>query len=172
MPSFREAMCPAPVPAEIELKPADASGPAAESCLAHYYRELDSIFEDGFDPGQKAYAGTVGGATPQVYCVLAWAGGEAVGCGFLQWREGEYAAEIKRMWVASEARGQGLARAILRHLEDKARDLGFSAVRLDTNRTLTGAQRLYRSAGYEDIERYSDNPYAHRWFGKALWQLW
>ena len=39
---------------------------------------------------------------------------------------------------------------------------------LDTNRTLTEAVALYARAGYTEIERYNDNPYAEAWFEKAL----
>ena len=72
------------------------------------------------------------------------------------------------MWVAPHARGRGIARGLLQVLEQAARDAGLAAVRLDTNRALTEAHALYRSAGYAEIARYSDNPYAHRWFGKQL----
>lgn len=153
---------------DIELRAADPESPAVKICLGHYYSELDAVFEGGFDPAQKAYSGTDGKAPPKVYCVLAWAGDEPAGIGFLQWQESDAVVEIKRMWVAKEARGKGLARAILAHLEGKARELGFAAIRLDTNRVLKGAQALYRRSGYTEIGRYSDNPYAHHWFGKRL----
>ena len=90
-----------------------------------------------------------------------------MGCGSLIWDD-EVTGEIKRMWVAPAVRGQGIARRLLRHLDDLARAEGLKHVRLDTNRVLSPAQALYRSAGYVDIPRYSDNPYAHHWFGKAL----
>lgn len=153
---------------EIELRAADPSDAAARACLDRYYAELACVFEGGFDPGQAAYAGTGKETPPRVYCVLAWAEGQAVGCGFLQWQEGDETVEIKRMWVADKMRGRGLARMILAHLEAKARTLGFSAVRLDTNRALKTAQALYLRSGYSEIPRYSDNPYAHHWFGKRL----
>ena len=152
----------------IELASADPSGAEAVICLDQYFAELARVFEQGFDPGQAAYAGTDKEQPPQVYCVVARSGAEAVGCGFLQWQDGDKVVEIKRMWVAPGMRGQGLARAILAHLEDKARALGFAAVRLDTNRVLKGAQALYLRSGYSGIPRYNDNPYAHHWFGKAL----
>ena len=76
--------------------------------------------------------------------------------------------EIKRMWIAPQARGQGVARRMLQALEDAARAAGLTSVRLDTNKALGNAQRLYLAAGYSPIARYSDNPYAHHWFGKTL----
>lgn len=150
----------------LELRAAAPDGAEVGQCLARYFDELNRRFDGGFDPGDHAYSGA---ARPKLssYAVLAWLDGGPVGCAFLYW-EDRSAAEIKRMWVAPEARGKGIARRLLRHLEDKARELGFSSIRLDTNKALPEAQALYRSAGYVEIARYSDNPYAHHWFGKML----
>ena len=42
------------------------------------------------------------------------------------------------------------------------------AVRRNPNRTLVEAIRLYRSAGYEEVEPFNDEPFAHHWFQKRL----
>lgn len=151
----------------VEFRPEDPDSDAARWCLDEYYRELDKRFEGGFDPRTAAYAGTAAPTELQVRCFVAWLDGAPAGCGFLQWTN-ESVGEIKRMWVAPQARGQGIARGFLRVLEQAARDNGLAAVRLDTNRVLTEAHALYRAAGYSGIARYSDNPYAHHWFGKQL----
>jgi ribosomal protein S18 acetylase RimI-like enzyme len=52
-------------------------------------------------------------------------------------------------------------------LETRARDLGVSTLRLETNRTLEEAQALYRSCGYAEVEPFNDEPYAHHWFEKT-----
>jgi GNAT superfamily N-acetyltransferase len=65
-------------------------------------------------------------------------------------------------------RGLGLGRRLLARLEDVARDLGRTRVVLDTNEVLVEAIAMYERAGYRSIERYNDNPYAHRWFAKDL----
>ena len=41
-------------------------------------------------------------------------------------------------------------------------------VRLETNKTLTEAISLYRSAGYREVDAFNDEPYAHHWFEKNL----
>ncbi len=147
----------------VELLPVDPDSDAARWCLEQYYRELVERFQGGFDPHVKAYAG----APSHVHCIVAWRQGAAVGCGSLVW-SGLTVGEIKRMWVAPDARGLGIARRLLMGLEDVARAAGLRAVRLDTNRVLSEAHALYRKAGYAEIARYSDNPYAHHWFGKTL----
>ena len=72
------------------------------------------------------------------------------------------------MWVAESARGRGLGRRLLLALEEEARTLGLSTLRLETNRALEEAIRLYRSAGYIEVPSFNTDPYAHHWFEKRL----
>jgi ribosomal protein S18 acetylase RimI-like enzyme len=72
------------------------------------------------------------------------------------------------MWVAPEARGLGLGRLLLRELENRAKSLGYRKVRLETERSLTEAQQLYRASGYVEVSPFNDELYAHHWFEKAL----
>lgn len=83
--------------------------------------------------------------------------------GFKRFAEG--VAEIKRMYVVPEARGRGVARALLERLEDDARRLGLLTVRLDTGDRQPEARRLYARAGYREIGNYNGNP-AAAWFGE------
>ena len=70
-------------------------------------------------------------------------------------------AEIKRMWVADSARGLGIGRRLLTELEARApRRTARRAIRLETNRSLTEAIALYRSAGYREVDAFNDEPYA------------
>ncbi|MUM32372.1 riboflavin synthase [Mycobacterium sp. CBMA361] len=64
------------------------------------------------------------------------------------------ACEIKRMYVVPSARQQGLARILLRALEDAARGLGYPVARLDTGARQPHAQRLYEAEGYLPIGRF------------------
>ena len=149
----------------IAVEPADSAD--AVRCVEAYYRELDERFEGGFDPGSGGYAGDGSKDTGKGCFVLARLDGNPVGCGSLKALDAR-TGEIKRMWVAPEARGLGLSRRLLAALEEQARDLGMARVRLDTNRALAEAQSLYRKAGYRAIERYSDNAYADFWFEKEF----
>ena len=104
---------------------------------------------------------------PSGLFVVARLEDEAVGCGGFK-RIDTATGEIKRVWTALSARGSGVARRVLRTLETAARESGLKTLRLDTNRALTEAHALYRSEGYREIARFSDNPYAHHWFAKRL----
>ncbi len=79
-------------------------------------------------------------------------------------------AEVKRMYVAPAARGLGLARRMLAHLELTARRAGAEAIVLETGERQPEAIGLYASAGYERIDGfgyYRDSPLS-RCFGKSL----
>jgi GNAT superfamily N-acetyltransferase len=66
-------------------------------------------------------------------------------------------AEIKRMYVRPEARGQGIGRAILERLVADARIIGYQVVRLETLKFMSEAHTLYRSAGFKDIPIFDNS---------------
>ena len=72
------------------------------------------------------------------------------------------------MYVVPDYRGAGVAGRILEELEQRARQHGVRAIRLDTNARLSEANRMYREAGYREIEDYNSNPRADRWYEKSL----
>ena len=151
--------------ARIELRVVAPNSAAARRCLAAYFRELAARFEGGFNPGDPAPEEEM--TPPNGFFVLARIDGRPVGCGGLR-RIDQRVGEIKRMWTAPEARGQGVARRVLHELEALAREAGIETLRLDTNRVLVEAQAMYRREGYREIVRYNDNPYAHHWFERNL----
>jgi ribosomal protein S18 acetylase RimI-like enzyme len=61
--------------------------------------------------------------------------------------------EVKRMRVHPAFQRRGFARLILTCLEDRARELRYSRLRLDTAVVRTAAQRLYQGAGYREVGR-------------------
>jgi GNAT superfamily N-acetyltransferase len=79
-------------------------------------------------------------------------------------------AEIKRMYVAPAARGRGVARRMLAHLERTAGETGFEAMILETGTAQPEAIALYESSGYAAIPSfgfYKDEP-LNRCFAKRL----
>lgn len=59
-------------------------------------------------------------------------------------------AEMKRMFVRTEARGTGLGRRLLHALEDAARQKQIDRISLETGIRQPEAIGLYRAAGYQD----------------------
>jgi GNAT superfamily N-acetyltransferase len=153
--------------AAIEIRVVSPKSAAVWRCLAAYFRKLAARFESGFNPGGGDPASEEEMTPPNGFFVLGRLDGRAVGCGGLR-RIDEPVGEIKRMWTAPRARGQGVARRVLHELEVLARGAGIETLRLHTNRVLVEAQAMYRREGYRKIARYNDNPYAHHWFEKKL----
>jgi GNAT superfamily N-acetyltransferase len=135
--------------------------------LEAYFDELAQRFPGGFDSASSTAADPADFSPPGGTFVVVRVGGEAVGCGGLR-TIGEGVAEVKQMWVHKGARGQGIGLQLLGELERLAAANGASVVRLDTSTYLPEAVSLYRRAGYTEIPRYNDNPYAGHWFEKVL----
>ena len=79
-------------------------------------------------------------------------------------------AEIKRMYVVDDLRGQGLSRVVLEHLETTARAAGHEGLVLSTGAPQVAAVGLYRAAGYQLVEpfgHYAAHPLC-RCFAKRL----
>jgi len=95
-------------------------------------------------------------AAPNTQFLVARVNGKALGCVALidQIKYGE----VKRLFVAAEARGLGLGRALMRALEQAASDLGLCRLKLETGPALSEAVSLYRSLGYDDAEAFGGYP--------------
>jgi GNAT superfamily N-acetyltransferase len=67
--------------------------------------------------------------------------------------------EIKRLYVEPSARGWGLSRLLLTHLETQARAQGLTTLRLETGPEQHAAIALYTRHGYHPIPAYP--PFEH-----------
>ncbi len=79
-------------------------------------------------------------------------------------------AEIKRMYVVPAARGRGVARRMLAHLEADAAAHGAEAIVLESGLRQPEAIELYVSSGYEPIPSFGYYKFARlsRCFGRRL----
>jgi DNA-binding MarR family transcriptional regulator len=150
----------------VEIGGSEPASEAAQFCLKSYFCELEDRFDGGFDTA-AGLAGASAYAAPGGLLLVARLRDEPVGCGALCFLDGE-PDQVKRMWVARSARGLGLGRRLLAELEQRVRERGGRAIRLETNRRLAEAISLYRSAGYVEVPPFNDEPYAHHWFEKQL----
>jgi DNA-binding MarR family transcriptional regulator/GNAT superfamily N-acetyltransferase len=145
----------------------DPTTDTARWCIGQYFDELNVRFEAGFDPTLSISADAHELAPPAGALLVARLRDQPIGCAALK-LHADAPAEIKRMWVAPEARGLGLGRRLLRELEAYAREAGVRVVRLETNRALAEAIQLYRSSGYAEVPAFNTEAYAHHWFEKGL----
>ncbi len=151
----------------VEIDAVDPAGDDARHCLRSYFEELDRRFDAGFDVALSLPAGRDELRPPHGLFLVAQLRGEPIGCGGLRFHDGA-PPDIKRMWVASAARGLGVGRRLLNELERRAAAVGHDRVRLETNRALVEAISLYRSSGYVEVPAFNDETYGDHWFEKRL----
>lgn len=91
---------------------------------------------------------------PEIHFFVARRGAVIVGCGALAVRDGY--GELKSMFVEEGSRGQGIADALIRGLEDHARALGLPALKLETGSLLHAAHKVYHRHGFEVCGPFGD----------------
>ncbi|MGQ0433330.1 MAG: GNAT family N-acetyltransferase [Microthrixaceae bacterium] len=113
---------------------------------------------DGEDADRENYEAEVTPALvrrPVGVFLVAWLDAQPVGCGAIKPFEGSSAtAEVKRMFTNPLARRHGVARAVLRRLEELAVELGYERLLLETGTMQPEALALYASSGWQRIEPY------------------
>ncbi|MGH3722634.1 MAG: bifunctional helix-turn-helix transcriptional regulator/GNAT family N-acetyltransferase [Mycobacterium sp.] len=160
------------VASQVQIGVMDTRRPEARYCIRAYFEEISARFEDGFDPTLTLPAGDAELSASAGLFLVATLHEEPIGCGGLKFPrdcpQSTKAAEIKRVWISPAVRGMGLGKRILAELELRAITHGANAIRLDTNRALTEAIAMYRSAGYREVDAFNQEKYAHHWFEKRL----
>jgi putative acetyltransferase len=94
---------------------------------------------------------------PQGCIILAKQNDVTVGCIALKPID-EGVCEMKRLYVRSEARGEGLGRKLVEELISFARKSAYTTLKLDTVSKLKEAISLYRSLGFVETSPYVYNP--------------
>lgn len=140
---IQDARNPAEIQAAGQLFGAYAEELAVDLCFQGFQQEIAAL------PGKYA--------PPDGSLLLATEDGQPVGCVALR-PLADGIAEIKRLYVRPSCRGRGIGRQLSVAICDRARDLGYRLVRLDTLRRLQPAVRLYESLGFVEIDAYYDNP--------------
>jgi GNAT superfamily N-acetyltransferase len=136
---------------------ADGDGATLVAAMIEEMRELYHGLDLNAPDMPTAGAADLG--PPGGTFVVGYCDGQPV-CGGGIKRLPDEACEIKRMYVVPAARRQGVARALLRALEEAARGLGYDIARLDTGPLQPHARGLYESEGYAAIENFNGNPVA------------
>lgn len=118
---------------------------AVDLCFQSFEAELATL------PG--AYA------APKGRLLLAKApDGNLLGCVALRHLAGDV-CEMKRLWVAPEAKGRGIGNSLGDAIVKAGRELGYARMRLDTILArMPAAQAIYSRLGFRPIAPYYDNP--------------
>lgn len=152
---------------DIRVAVADPRGGDARHCLESYYAELARRFDRGFDVSLSNDPEATDMLAPRGQFLIAYSDGVPLGCVGLKGTDKGY-GEIKRLWVSPVARGLGLARRLMTEVEAAAQELGIATLRLDTNSALPEAVALYQNTGWQEIERFNDDPYPDFFFEKRF----
>lgn len=152
---------------QIEFQEVDYNSDAARFCLNAFAFELAERLQTGFDLENSGDPELSNMKHPHGTFLVAMLEDRPIGCVGVKGQGGAI-AEIKRMWITPTARGLGLARRMMTAAEDAARRLSISTLRLDTNSTLHEAVQLYQNTGWEQIDRFNDDPYPDLFYEKHL----
>ncbi|HEX3129111.1 MAG TPA: GNAT family N-acetyltransferase [Thermoanaerobaculia bacterium] len=87
--------------------------------------------------------------------LVARVDGVPMACGAIRKNDDE-TVEIKRMYVAPEARGQGLSRRVLSALEAEAARLNVKRIVLETEPRQHAAIALYERSGFQRIPAFGE----------------
>jgi GNAT superfamily N-acetyltransferase len=87
--------------------------------------------------------------------LVAWADGSPGACGAVKPLDSDPTiGEIKRMYTRPTARRRGLSRRLLEGLEQRALELGYRRLQLETGTQQPEAMALYESHGWHRIPPY------------------
>ena len=131
-------------------------GDPREAGAAALLRCSHDLMRGLFPPEDNFFLDTDALCTPDIRFFVATRGGETVGTGALALRDGY--GEVKSMFVAEAARGQGVAEALLARIETEARAHALPCLRLETGDRLPAALRLYARHGFVRRGPFGDYP--------------
>ena len=101
--------------------------------LSDYYLE---------DPTERHY-----------YVVIDDSGKLVGGIGLARFEFFEGCCELQKLYLTDEVKGEGLSYKLIALIEEKAKELGYERMYLETHDNLTAALHVYEKCGYKEIEK-------------------
>jgi len=132
------------------ISQSDPRDPAATALL----QQSHALMQDLFDPEENHYLEIEALCADHIRFYTARAEGHTLGTAALAIMDGY--GEVKSMFVAPNARGKGVAAALMRQIEDTAIEEGLPMLRLETGDKLETAIRLYKQFGFEQCGPFGD----------------
>lgn len=144
-----------------ERQPVDADADALRDLIGGVYAEYPGcvLDPDGVDADLADWASrltTAGGTGWLVHDAAGLAACVGVAPAETPPAVDGLCVELKRLYVRTDARRQGLGRALVGRVEDWASAHGAAAVVLWSDDRFTDAHRLYERCGYRDTGRRRD----------------
>lgn len=137
---------------KVTIAPASPLEPGAMTLLGQSHALMAELFppEDNFNLDPTTLA------APHIRFFAAKNSTDTLGIIALA-NMGDY-GEVKSLFVSQAARGQGLARRLLAHVEAEACARNLPLLRLETGNLLTAAIALYEAAGFSHCPPFGDYP--------------
>jgi GNAT superfamily N-acetyltransferase len=132
---------------DLFVKPCDPSCKDALEMTQGLFYELEEIY------GKGTIENFTGENVKFSYFLVVKSGEINVASGAVN-HINETTAEIKRMFVKKEFRGEGLSKLVLNALEEYIKENGYKRIILETGGLQPEAISLYRKFGYTEIPCY------------------
>ncbi len=134
--------------ATLDIRAADAEGAEARLLMD----EMSEVLAGITGASGRASFDAADMRAPRALFVLARdGGGGLLGCAALRPLDDD-TAELTRMYARPG--GEGVGAALLGHMEQQARALGYLALHLETRRVNSRAVSFYQRHGYQTIPNY------------------
>ena len=151
---------------DIKIRPFDITDiPAIRDIFREYeeYLNIDLCFQN-FEDELSNLPGDYNAPSGAIFIALV--DDSLAGCVALRPMD-RTTCEMKRLYVKPDFRGLGLGRKLAVAIMDKAVEIGYCKMRLDTLDRLKEAMKLYSSLGFRKIKSYYHNPLK----GVVYWEL-
>ncbi len=134
----------------LVVEPGDPREPKANALL----RSSHALMQELYPPESNYFLSVDDLCGPDIHFFVAREGADILGTGALvNYRK---YGEVKSMFISDQARGKGVAAALLRQLEDHARTLKLPVLKLETGDELAAAVRLYMRHGFTRCGIFGD----------------
>lgn len=137
----------------MQVRLDDLSGPEVRRLLEEHLSTMRQL-----SPPESVHALDIDALRqPEVTFWTVWSGDELLGCGALKELDPQH-GEIKSMRTASVHRRKGVARTVLAHIIEEARNRSYARLSLETGsiQAFAPAQRLYESFGFTVCAPFAD----------------
>jgi len=137
----------------LEIRVDDLSGNQVKALIAEH---LAGMFADS--PPESVHALDLEGLKrPEVTFWCAWEGQELMGCGAMKELDSQH-GELKSMRTASAHLRKGVARNILAHIIEVAKERGYKRLSLETGSmdSFIPARKLYEDFGFSYCGPFAD----------------
>ena len=148
----------------LDIRRDDVTGPEIVALLTRHLDEMRAL-----SPPESVHALDLDGLRrPEMTLWTAWEDGVLLGCGGLKMLDaahGERHGELKSFHTSRDARGRGIATAILAHIMQEAGRRGLRRLSLETGRPepFRAARDLYARHGFVECPpfgTYWDDPFS------------